>query len=115
MEKPEIISEIPISMAELKDQLSKLKKKNEELNFSAEKAIEYLNNFDIESLKKTGELREKLEKLKVPRLKEEHVVKIIDLMPGSLEELKLILSGYTLTVTNDNLKKIVDCVKKHKE
>lgn len=110
MVKPEIISEIPIDMAMLKNELDKIKKKEEKLNFRAEKADEYLHQFTILSYKKSVELREKIEKLKVPRLKEEHIVKIIDLMPGSLDELKSIMQGYTITITNDNLKKMADCI-----
>ena len=115
MVKPEIIQESPISMADLKEELSKIKKKDEKLNFRAEKTEEYLNQFTILSLKKYQELKEKLEKLKIPRLKEEHIIKIVDLVPLSAEEVKSILQGYTITVTNDNLKKIADCVKGHQE
>ena len=99
-------------MADLKDEIKKIKKKSEKLNFRAEKTEEYLNQFTILSKNKSQELREKIEKLKIPRLKEEYIIKLIDLMPKSLEEVKSVLQGYTLTVTNDNLKKIAECIKK---
>jgi len=35
-------------------------------------------------------------------------------MPSSLEELKSILSGYTITVTSENLKKIAEVLKNFK-
>ena len=114
MVKPEIIQESSISMADLKEELTKIKKKTEKLNFRAEKTEEYLNQFTILSLKKSQELREKLEKLKVPRLKPEHIIKITDLMPMSAEEVKVVLSGYTVTITNENLKKIAETVKNFK-
>ena len=114
MVKPEIIQETPISMADLKEELGKTKKKAKELNFRAEKAEEHLNQFTILSLAKSKELREKLEKLKIPRLKEEHIIKIIDLIPKTVEEIKSILQGYTVTITNDNLKKIAEVIKNFK-
>ncbi|TKJ17897.1 hypothetical protein CEE44_05245 [Candidatus Woesearchaeota archaeon B3_Woes] len=115
MVKPEIIQDTPISMAELKEEINKIKKKEGKLNFRAEKTEEYLNQFTILSSKKEQELKEKLEKLKIPRLKEEHIIKIVDLVPGSAEEVKGILQGYTVTVTNENFKKIAECVKKYQE
>jgi DNA-directed RNA polymerase subunit F len=111
MTKPEIIKETPITMAEVQDELDKIKKKIEKINFRAEKTEEYLHQFSQLSLAKSKELKEKLDKLKVPRLKEEHIVKIIDLLPGSAEEVKSILQGYTITVTNENLKKIAETIK----
>ena len=112
MPKPEIIQETPVSMADLKDEIAKIKKKSEKLNFRAEKTEEYLNQFTKLSKNKATELKEKIEKLKIPRLKEEHIIKLIDLMPKSAEEVKSILHGYTVTVTNENLKKIADCINK---
>ncbi len=114
MVKPKIIEEKPVSMAELKAEITKIKKKGE-LNFRAEKTEEYLNQFTILDSKKAAELRAKLDKLKIPRLKEEHIVKIMDLLPGSVEELKSTLSGYTVTITNDNLKKIAEAIKEFRK
>ena len=111
MTKPEIIKETPITMAEIKDELDKIKKKIEKINFRAEKTEEYLHQFAQLNLAKSKELKEKLDKLNVPRLKEEHIVKMIDLLPGSAEEVKSILQGYTITVTNENLKKIAEAIK----
>ena len=88
MVKPEILQEKPVSMAELKDEIAKIRKKSEKINFRAEKTEEYLNQFTILSSKKAAELKEKLEKLKIPRFKDEHIIKLIDLMPASLEEVK---------------------------
>ncbi len=106
-----ILSEAPITMAQLKDDLKKIYKRDEELNFRATKTDEYLKNFVHLNLTKAKELQKALEGLNVPRLKEEHIVKLIDLLPGSIEELKTIFSGYTVTVSADNQKKIVETIK----
>jgi len=102
------MSETPINMAQLKEELAKIKKRDKELNFRATKTEEYLNQFV--TLKNPNELVEKLTKLDIPRLKENHINKIVDTLPATVKDLKVILHGYTLTVNNENLKKIADTV-----
>ena len=106
----EIISEKPLGMGDLKKEIEKIKKRDKELNFRALRTEEYLQHFTI--LKDLDELFKKIESLKVPRLKEQHIIKIIDILPKTVDELKVILQGYTITVNNENLKKIVDTVDK---
>jgi len=104
----DILSEKPMNIFELKEELKKIKKRDKELNFRANKTEEYLSQ--IPSFKKSNELYEKINKLNVPRLREQHINKIIDILPTTVEGLKVILQGYTITVNNENLKKIVDAV-----
>ena len=110
MADAKILSETPISMAELKTELDKNKKKEKELNYRANKTEEYLGQFA--SFKDGKKLEEEIAKLKIPRLKDQHIKKIIDLLPKTADELKTILQGYPISVNNDNLKKIVDVVNK---
>jgi len=104
----EVLSETPVSMAQLKEELARIKERDKELNFRAEKTEEYLNHFV--SNKDQKPLIEKLEKLNIPRLKNVHIAKIADIMPRTMNELKLILQYYVLTVSAENMKKIVDTV-----
>jgi len=110
MARPEVLKETPITIVELKEEIGKIKKRDGELNFRATKTEEYLEQFVSLSQKKTEELKEKIEKLAIPRLKDEHIIKIIDLMPANVEVLKVLLQAYTITVTQENLKKIVGVV-----
>lgn len=110
MAKPEIISETPITIAELKEEIEKIKKRDGELNFRASKTEEYLNQFVVVPSKKVLELKENIGKLGIPRLKEEHIIKIVDIMPANVEVLKVLLQAYTITVSQENLKKIVGVV-----
>ena len=87
-----------------------IKKRDKELNFRANKTEEYLQHFA--TLKNSDELLKKLEGLKIPRFKELHIAKIIDVMPQNIEDLKSILKAYPVTVSNDNLKKIMGVVDK---
>lgn len=102
-----IIEEKPINLSELREEIKSIKKRDEELGFRTAKVAEQLEVVKIIKEKDAQELFEGLEKLNVPRLKEAHMHKIIDLMPSSLTELKNIVTGYGLTITNENLEKIL--------
>lgn len=110
MVKPELLKQETVSMAELKDQLEKIKEKDKELNFRSEKTLDYLNQFDVLSLKKANELKEKLQNLKIQRLKDDIVIKIIDILPTTVDDLKAILTAYIVNINNEDMKKIVDVV-----
>ena len=107
----DIVKDTPLSMVELKVEIEKIKKRDKELSFRTQRTEEYLNQFVGKEAKK---LMDALKKLKIARLKEEHVVKIVDLVPRTVEDLKVVLQGFTVTVTKDNLKKIIDEVSKFK-
>jgi len=110
MVKPIIIEEMPITMAELKEEIEKVQKRGE-LNFRAQKTKDYLDQFSLHSKSKVEEAKEKIRKMEIPRLKEQHIAKLIDLMPTSADEVKVILQGYTITVSQENMKKIADVIK----
>ena len=111
--KPVVISESPIGMVELKKELELVKKRDGELNFRANKTEEYLNNFALLSIEQAEELKKKLEGLKIARLKPKHIIKIIDLLPVSVNDLKIVLQGYTLSLSQENMKTIVEAVKSY--
>jgi DNA-directed RNA polymerase subunit F len=112
MSTPQIIKEAPISMAEVKKEVDKIKKRDKELSFRTLRTDEYLQQF----VTKDGvKLVDALKKLNISRLKEEQIIKIADLMPRTVDDLKIILQGYTLTLTKETMKQIVDEVNKFLE
>ncbi len=110
MSNPEVIEKKPINMAVLKKDLAEIKKRDEELSFRGNRTEEYVNEFVTLKHKDAENLYKKIENLNIPRLKDIHINKIIDLMPGSLDELKVLMQGYSLPVTKNNMQKIVDAV-----
>ena len=104
----QIISETPINAYQLKKELERIKKRDSELNFRANKTEEYLNQ--IAAVKNADELFGKISKLDIPRLREQHIHKIVDVMPTTLNELKVVLQSYTITINNESMKKIVDTI-----
>ena len=108
MSDAQIVSEAPINMYVLKKELEKIRKRDNELNFRANRTEEYLHQ--ITTLKNAEELFNKLLQLNIPRLKEQHIHKIIDLTPTTVNDLKIALQGYTITLNNESMKKIVDTI-----
>ena len=98
-------------MVQLKQELEAVKKRDKELGPISAKTEEYLREFVSLSVKQAEELEAKLKAMKISRLKEEFIIKIIDVMPITVEDLKTLLQGYIVSVNQDDMQKIVDVVK----
>lgn len=108
MTELKIIEEKPITMVDLKEEIKEIKKRDEELGFRTAKVAEQLDTLKIIKPKEAEEIFTKIQKLNIPRIKDIHVCKIIDIMPNNMLELKNIIQSYALTVTNENLEKILE-------
>ena len=107
----EVIEKKPISLAELREEISIAQKRDGELGFRGGKVQEFINNLNPLNSDKALELTKKIEELEIPRLKEDHIVKIVDFLPTSISELDVLLQGYPITVTKESQEKIVSVVK----
>jgi DNA-directed RNA polymerase subunit F len=110
MVHPKIAEHIPLNMAQLKEELKEIKKRDGELSFRGQKTEEYLDQLEILKSKDAKDLFADIKKLDVPRLKDEHIHKIIDILPVNINELKMTMQGYALTISNENLAKIQKAV-----
>lgn len=108
--KFKVINETAMGLNEVKEELSKIKDKDKELTFRAQKTMDYLEQMLVLSAAQAKELFTKIVKLEVPRLKESHVHKLVDILPLTSKDVKTVLQGYAVTITNDNLKKIADTI-----
>jgi DNA-directed RNA polymerase subunit F len=111
MSDMKIIVEEPISSVDLFEQLNELKKKNKELNQKAKRTLEYLSAIGIPKPKEANELKNKIIGLNIPRLKERHINKIIDIMPKDIDSLKVLFSGENITIKQEDLNKILSLIK----
>ncbi|SRR3989338_8068661 len=102
-----IIEENPVSMLRVKEIFSKKKELSEREN----RLKDYINVFCKLDKKKEEELRKKLNSLNVSRLKERHIVKIIDVLPEDMDDLKVLVAGEPLGLKQEDMKKIVEVVK----
>lgn len=112
MVRPKILGEQPISMVELKQELEEIKKRDKELGFRSQKTEEYLNQFCKLDDKQAEDLKKKLEGLDITRLKESAMLKIIDLLPTNIDELKTILQGYIVTINKKDMESIIEVTSK---
>jgi len=106
--KIKIVEESPLSFSQVKDVLEASKKKEGELNFRAAKTHEYLESLTVLTAKETKKLADALNALQIPRLKDIHVAKLIDCLPQSEADVRFVLQAYTITVSQENRKKIAD-------
>jgi DNA-directed RNA polymerase subunit F len=95
-------------MSELKEELKDIKKRDTELGFRTAKVVEQLEVLKIVKQKDAEEMLAKIQKLNISRFKDAYIYKIIDLMPANMTELKNIIQSYALSVTNENLEKILE-------
>lgn len=111
MAEAKIITEVPLSMADLHTEVKKIEKRDTAVNFRVSKVREYLSRFLWLKAAGHAELVKKLTALDIPRLKEQHIIKIADLTPTTVEDIKVVLQGYPQSISSDNLKKIAGVMK----
>jgi len=96
-----IIDSQPLSMAEVSEHTES--SKESEINVKA-----FIKKFTKISPKEAREFRKKLEQLDYMKMKQTHIVKIIDLMPENAEDLNKIFTEISLD--EDETKKILGIV-----
>ncbi len=109
----EVLSEVPITLGEVNERLNSIEKRDKELNEVATKAKAYAEHFVKLDKKKTKELKKELEDLNIPRLKDRHYVKLIDMLPEYIDSLRTVFVGETVTVKQEDLNRILEVIKKY--
>ena len=99
----------PLSLAEAKKIVETVKEDDEE---KSKEIRGFLKKFIKLDAKKAEELKKDLGNLEIIRLKKEHIVKIIDLLPEDASDLNKLLTDVSLD--EDEIKKILEVVKKHR-
>ncbi|MBI4151665.1 hypothetical protein HY496_01730 [Candidatus Woesearchaeota archaeon] len=110
MTNPQHIEAKPMTLVDVKDALEEMQKRDSELNFRSNKAKEYVDHFATMSAQKKEELLKKLQNLNLTRLREEHFTKIIDFLPKTANELKVVLQAYPLSLPKKDQDSIVAAV-----
>lgn len=90
----------PISLAEVKKIVVDIEEKKDLVN--------YIKKFENLDLEKTAKLSEEIRNLNNLKIKEEHVVKIVDFVPKNSEELNKIFTDVSLD--EEESKKILEIV-----
>ncbi len=90
--------------------LLETKEKERELGYEQKNALEYLRKFSKLSEKKTNEMVEELKKIE--KLKDKHIVSVINMLPENLDDLKLLFAHEIISPSEEDRKKILSIVKK---
>ena len=107
-----VLNETPLSSLELKDKMEAIKKRDKEFGNKATKTYEYLNTFVTVKPKEAEDIKKKITDLNIPRLRDRHIIKILDVMPRDIESLKMIFSGENITIKQEDINKIFEILKK---
>ena len=110
MSNPQFVEEKPLALADVKSILHDIEKRDKELSYLSNKAKEYLDAFVKLDLKKKAELHQKLTDLNLVRLKEEYIVKIIDFLPKTVNDLKVVLQAYPVSLPKKDQESIIKAV-----
>jgi DNA-directed RNA polymerase subunit F len=101
----------PVSLSEVKNILKKVEKERKELLYEQKIALEHANKFAKLPAKKTEDLIKELSELKF--IEEIHYYKIADLLPSTEDDLKTIFAKERITLGENEIKKILEIVKKY--
>ncbi len=107
----EFIEEQPLTMIEVNEELDKIEKRDKELTPRAKRTKEYLNKFAEGSKKDVEEMKKKIKDLNIPRLKDKHIMKIIDIRPKDIDGVKSIFGGEELSLKQEELQKVLECIR----
>lgn len=101
----------PVSIAEVKEMLTKASKEREDLLYEQKIALEHTQKLGKLTLKQTKDLIKDLIRLEL--FDEKHAYKIADLLPLTTEEIIAIFAKEKVPMNENKAKKIVETVKKH--
>ena len=104
----EIKNEKPMTFSEVKQILTK-REEEKELGYEQKNALEHLKKFCQLGSKAAGELETSL--AASGKLKEKHIVSILNFLPQTPDELRLLLSYDSVSLSEDERKGILQAVK----
>lgn len=104
-----IIDEKFVSWTEAKNILDK-KSKKKELGYEQKNTLEFLKKFSKLANKQLEEMISELKKIE--RLKEKHIITIVDMLPKDADELRVLFANEIINLSDDDKKKILNIVKK---
>lgn len=111
----QVIKEEMLTLAEVKMMLEQVKKEREneskELGYELRKAIAHAETFSKLDAEKSRELMNEL--LKLEKMKPEIAVRIADILPMSNDEIRSIYAKERYTLSENELKEILDLVAKY--
>jgi len=103
----------PVSLAEVKSILKKISKERDEMIYEQKIALEHAQKFAKLSIKKTEDIVKDLSKFDF--IQEIHAYKIADILPTTEDDVKTIFAKERITLGENDIKNILEIVKKYSE
>lgn len=105
----EIMDEKPVSAVEVK-RILEAKAKEKKLGYEQNNVLDHMKKFCKLSRKNAEQIIENLRKIE--RLKEKHIMVIVNNLPQDLDDLRLLFTNERVSLSQEDKKKILDIVKK---
>lgn len=106
----DIVKREAVPLSFVKKELAKIKDRNYEQKLTKE----YVDKFSPLTWGDTEKLIKAIEDAEIPRLKMDSIVKLIDLMPRTADEVKAIMAKETVTLNKENIQKLLEILGKHR-
>ena len=108
----QINSEETVSNSEVYKLLEE-KSRSGELTYREEKILEHMKNFSKIKFEDFKKAKEELISLEIPRLDDENINKILDIMPKNGTEIRAIVGNSGTVIVDENINKILEVLKKY--
>lgn len=109
----EIISKKQVSLTEVLETINN-KPQEQELTYREEKIKEYLKNRNKVSYEQFKEIKEKIENLEISRLEEQHIIKIVDIMPENGTQLRSLVQNTGVIIVDDIANNILEILNNYR-
>ncbi len=106
-----LIEEKPVTLVEAKKILEKLEKERGELGYEQKVTLDFMKAYVQLSQKSVLEAKKELRE-KIPELKEHHIVAILNILPETEEDVKIIFSKERIGLDEAKIKQILEIVDK---
>jgi DNA-directed RNA polymerase subunit F len=100
-----------VSLAEVKNILTKVEKERKELLYEQRIALEHAQKFSKLPVSKTKALIDELKK--VPGIEEMHAYKIADIFPENDDDIRTLFAKERITLSEESIKKIIEALEKY--
>lgn len=103
----------PLTLGQIADEIKP--KAKEEISPIQQKVLDHSVKFS--KLNKSQELKltEELKALDVPRMTEEHIATMVNILPAAVSELRIVFAGSKTTIAPENLEKIQQTLSKYEK
>ena len=111
MTAAKLIESKPVTLVQVKTAIDEMQKRDAELGYRATKVKDFLESFPPAlNTKQKEDLHKKIDGLGLTRIREEQIAKIIDFLPQTSDDLRVVLAAYPLSLPKKDQDSIVSVI-----